>query len=107
MGLESDHAMVHRTQPHDDSDAVCFTIVARWCSMWHSFQVPESGRTTAVWSEGGREKWADAAASLADRDAKRKEFRHTERARERTEAYEEERRERERAWGGRITRSRT
>ena len=99
MGHESDHAMMHRTQPHDDNDAVCFTIVARWCSMWHSFEVPESGRTTAVWSEGEREKWADAAASLADRDA--------ERARERTEGYEEERRERERAWGGRNTRSRT
>ena len=75
--------------------------------MWHSFQVPESGRTTAVWSEGGREKWADAAASLADRDAKREEFMHAERARERTEAHEEERRESERAWGGHITRSRT
>ena len=106
MGPESDRAMKHRTQPHDASGAICYTIVVRWCAMWHSFDVPDSGRTYAVWSDQEREKWAAAAASLATRDAQRAACREAERARSSTEAVNEEHRERERAWGGSVTRAR-
>jgi len=29
VGPESNHAMAHRTQPHDESDTACFTILSR------------------------------------------------------------------------------
>ena len=107
MGPESDRTMMHRTRGHDASGAICYTIVVRWCAMWHSFVVPDSGRTYAVWSDQEREIWAAAAASLASRDAQRQACRDAERARSAREAEDEEHREGERAWGGRITRART
>ena len=107
MGPESDRTMMHRTRGHDASGAICYTIVVRWCAMWHSFVVPDSGRTYAVWSDQEREIWAAAAASLASRDAQRQACRDAERARSAREAEDEEHREGEREWGGRITRART
>jgi hypothetical protein len=98
---------MHRTRGHDASGAICYTIVVRWCAMWHSFVVPDSGRTYAVWSDQEREIWAAAAASLASRDAQRQACRDAERARSAREAEDEEHREGEREWGGRITRART
>ena len=98
--------MVHRILGHNASGAICYTIVVRWCAMWHSFDVPDRGRSYAVWSDQEREKWAAAAASLAGRDAQRQACRDAERARSSREAEDEEDRERERAWGGRVTRAR-
>ena len=68
MGTQSDTQWKHRTQPHDDHNADCSTIVARWLGLWHPFQVPSTGPAVPAFSRERREEWAareDAAKEKA------------------------------------------
>ena len=71
MGPESDRAWKHRTQPHYDAGALCYTIVARWLGLWHPFKVPSDGPAIAAWSPERRAEWA-ARAEAATEHANRK-----------------------------------